>query len=99
MLEVSVGLKPTMVGLQPTALVNLATRPYGTRGRIQTYDLPLRRRLLLFAELLGYMAEEVGVEPNTIPGTTRFQDEVASRRNSSSIGREPVLEYTLPGLG
>ena len=25
----------------------------GTRGRIQTYDLPLRRRLLLFAELLG----------------------------------------------
>ena len=36
---------------------------YGTRGRIQTYDLPLRRRLLLFTELLGHMAEALGFEP------------------------------------
>ena len=41
----------------------------GTRSRIQTYDLPLRRRLLLFTELLGLVAEEVGVDPNT--GTSR----------------------------
>ena len=42
------------------------------------------------------MAEEVGVEPNTIPGTTRFQDGVASRRNSSSICMVPDDRFELP---
>ena len=41
----------------------LTKEPDGTRGRIQTYDLPLRRRLLLFAELLGYMVGPLGLEP------------------------------------
>ena len=36
---------------------------HGTRGRIQTYDLPLRRRLLLFAELLGHVVGPLGFEP------------------------------------
>ena len=40
-------------GLYYTLLTNLYFVRFGTRGRIQTYDLPLRRRLLLFAELLG----------------------------------------------
>ena len=43
-------------GLYYTLLTNLYFVRFGTRGRIQTYDLPLRRRLLLFAELLGHMS-------------------------------------------
>ena len=43
-------------GVADHCLTNLAMGSGGTRGRIQTYDLPLRRRLLLFAELLGRMS-------------------------------------------
>ena len=53
-LEANLGTAPSIKVLQTSALASWLVC-HGTRGRIQTYDLPLRRRLLLFAELLGYM--------------------------------------------
>ena len=61
-LEANLGTAPSIKVLQTSALASWLVC-HGTRGRIQTYDLPLRRRLLLFTELLGYMVGPLGFEP------------------------------------
>ena len=54
----SLRIERSYLRLQRSAPTTYANFPYGTRGRIQTYDLPLRRRLLYSLSYSG-MAGEV----------------------------------------
>ena len=57
--------RPEHLGVADHCLTSWLVYHIGTQSRSRTYDLPLRRRLLLFAELLGHIGAEEGIRTHT----------------------------------